>query len=186
MLSCVLISQQLARTATSKDKLEANFSPRTSSCMSKGNFLALSFDNHKSTDALPANMYIEYHNGWGWKWPLEVIWSNSPAWAAHQLPWTMYNIRESLRLETLPLLQGACSCAQWTLREKREVFPDVQREPPVLQFGLISSRPVTGHLWKEPGSILFTDSFQVLYTLMCSLRSLPFSMLSIPSSVSLS
>jgi len=43
----------------------------------------------------------------------------------------------------------------------KKVFPDVQSEPPVLQFVHIASRPVTGHHRKEPGSIFFTPSIQV-------------------------
>ena len=42
-----------------------------------------------------------------------------------------------------------------------QVFPDVQTEPPVLQFVPIASGPVTGHHWKVPGSICFTLSLQV-------------------------
>ena len=37
-------------------------------------------------------------------------------------------------------------------------FLDIQREPPVFQFLLIASGPVTGHHWKEPGSVTFSPS----------------------------
>jgi len=42
-----------------------------------------------------------------------------------------------------------------------KVFPDVQREPPVSQFVPIASCPVTGHCWKEPGSVLCAPSLQL-------------------------
>jgi len=42
----------------------------------------------------------------------------------------------------------------------KEVFPDVPREPPVFPFVPITSDPVTGNSWKEPGSILFAPSFR--------------------------
>lgn len=53
----VLILQRFARTVTSKDKLEVISSPLMSSHMCKGSFLPLSFDNHKSIDALQAHIY---------------------------------------------------------------------------------------------------------------------------------
>ena len=43
----------------------------------------------------------------------------------------------------------------------KKVYPDVQREPPVLQFVPISSAPVPGHHRKEPDSILSAPSFQI-------------------------
>ena len=44
---------------------------------------------------------------------------------------------------------------------RRTVFSDVHREPPVFQFVPIAFGPVTGHQWKEPGSVLFSPSLQV-------------------------
>ena len=43
----------------------------------------------------------------------------------------------------------------------KKAFPNVQKEPPVLQFVPIASGSVTGNQWKEPGSILFAPSIQV-------------------------
>ena len=42
------------------------------------------------------------------------------------------------------------------------VFPDIQMEPPVFQFVPTAPGPVTGHHCKEPSSILFAPSLQVL------------------------
>jgi len=47
-----------------------------------------------------------------------------------------------------------------TLKGKK-VFPDVQREPPVFLFVPTAAGPVTGHHWKEPGSVFFAPSLQV-------------------------
>ena len=58
------------------------------------------------------------------------------------------------RLHSLPgqpvLGLGHCHSAK--------VFPDVQREHSVLQFVSSASGCVTGHHWKEPGSVLFVVS----------------------------
>ena len=43
-----------------------------------------------------------------------------------------------------------------------KAFPDVQREPPVLQFEPTASGPATGHQCNEPGSVLSAVSLQVL------------------------
>ena len=37
----------------------------------------------------------------------------------------------------------------------KNLFPDVQMEPPVFRFVPIVSGPVTGHHRKEPGSLFF-------------------------------
>lgn len=37
-----------------------------------------------------------------------------------------------------------------------QVLPDGHKEPPVLQSVPSASGPGTGHLWQEPGSVLFT------------------------------
>ena len=52
-----------------------------------------------------------------------------------------------------------------------KVSPDVQMELHLFQFVPIASSPVTGHHWKEPGSVLFTPSlhFRNLHTLKRSL-----------------
>ena len=43
----------------------------------------------------------------------------------------------------------------------KKVLPAVLREPPVFQSVPAASGPVTGHHWKEPGSVLFAPSLQV-------------------------
>lgn len=59
-----------------------------------------------------------------------------------------------------------------------EVLPDGWREPSVFQFVPVASWPGTEHHWKEPGSVLFAPSLQLLIdTDMISL-SFPFSRLS--------
>ena len=46
-----------------------------------------------------------------------------------------------------------------------KVFPHVQEEPPVFHFVPIASCPVTGHLWKEAGSVFLSPSLQIfMYT----------------------
>ena len=68
----------------------------------------------------------------------------------------------------------------------KKAIPDVQRDPPVFQFVPIASGPVTGHQWKEPGSILFAPSLQeFMYTNKVPLNLL-FSRLNSRSSLSLS
>jgi len=59
-------------------------------------------------------------------------------------------------METPPPLRETCASAH-----RKKVFPDVQWEPPVFVFVPTASGPVTGHHWKEPGSVLFTSSVQV-------------------------
>jgi len=60
----------------------------------------------------------------------------------------------SLGMETPQPLWTACCSAH-----SEKLFPYVQREPPVSQFVLFTSCPVTEHQWKEPGSV-FTASLQ--------------------------
>ena len=67
-----------------------------------------------------------------------------------------------------------------------KVFLDVQREPPVFHFVPIASGLVTGHHWKEPGSVLFAPSFQVSIYIDEIPLSLLFSRLNSPHSFSLS
>ena len=62
-------------------------------------------------------------------------------------------------METPQPLWATCASARSLSQGK--VFPDVQREPPVLQLVPIVPGPVTGHHWKEPGSVLFASSLQV-------------------------
>ena len=68
----------------------------------------------------------------------------------------------------------------------KEVFPHVQTEPPMFRFVPTASGLVTGHHWKEPGSVFFAPSLQVfIYVDMIPL-SLLFSRLKSPSSLRLS
>lgn len=102
----------------------------------------------------------------------EVTCSNPPAqagqpradcsWLCPDCFWT------SPRRETIqhlwPISQSHCS---------EEVFPDIKRQPPMLQFGPIVSSPVPGHRWKEPPSYLH-HSFKYLCAWMrCPWVSLP-------------
>ncbi|KAK4829959.1 hypothetical protein QYF61_008090 [Mycteria americana] len=68
----------------------------------------------------------------------------------------------------------------------KEVFPDVQAALPVFQVVPIASCPLTGHYWKEPGSVLFKSSLQVFIHMHKIPLSLLFCMLNSPSSLSLS
>lgn len=43
----------------------------------------------------------------------------------------------------------------------KNLFPNIQREPPVFQFVPIASCPITGNHQKEPGSNFFAASLQV-------------------------
>lgn len=67
----------------------------------------------------------------------------------------------------------------------KNVFPGVQREPPVFQFVLTASGPITGHCWEESGFI-FTASFQVFIHINKNFLCFFFSTLSSPGSFSLS
>lgn len=42
------------------------------------------------------------------------------------------------------------------------MFPYIQQEPPVFQFVTIVFCPVAGHHLKEPDSVIFTASLQIL------------------------
>ena len=130
----------------------------------------------------------ETQNDQGWKGSLEVIWSNPPVQA-----WP--------RRVSCP---GPCLDSFWISSRRRihnlsgqlvpvrgqphseKVFPDVQREPPLFQCVPGASGPVTGHHWKEPGSILFAPFLQVFISIEKTPLSLLFSRLNSPSSLSLS
>lgn len=43
----------------------------------------------------------------------------------------------------------------------KQVFPDLHAVPPMYQFVLFASCPITGNHWKELGSMLFTSSLHV-------------------------
>lgn len=66
-----------------------------------------------------------------------------------------------------------------------EVLPDVWMEPPMLQFVPVASCPGIGHPWKDLGTVLFSPSIWVLYTLLSPV-SLSFSGVYNPSSPRLS
>jgi len=68
----------------------------------------------------------------------------------------------------------------------KEMFPNAQMEPPVFQFVPTASCPITGHLWKEPGSELIASSLQLFIYIDKISSSLPFCRLNSPSSLSLS
>lgn len=51
-------------------------------------------------------------------------------------------------------------------RKKKKKVPDLQRGPSVFQFMPIASSPVTGHQWKEPGSLFLVSSLQIFLTLI--------------------
>jgi len=102
-------------------------------------------------------------NGWCWKAPLEVIWSNSLLKQGYLEPvaqgcvQTAFEYLQGWRLHNLsgqpvPVLGHP---------DSKKVFPDVQRQPPVFQLVPIASGPGTRHHWKEPGSVLFALSLQV-------------------------
>lgn len=55
-----------------------------------------------------------------------------------------------------------------------EAFPASQREPPVLQFVLITFCPGTRNCWNEPGSVFFSPSLQVFACVYKNLLSLLF------------
>lgn len=44
-----------------------------------------------------------------------------------------------------------------------KMFPDIQREPPVFQGVPTASDPVTGHHWKEPGSLIVPSLQEFIY-----------------------
>jgi len=95
-------------------------------------------------------------NSWGWKGLLEVIKRR----ASSRLPMTMSRqlLDISMVEDSTTSMSKLCQCSV-TITVK--LFPDVQREPPVFQAVLTASGSVTGHHWKEPGSVCFTPSLQV-------------------------
>lgn len=84
--------------------------------------------------------------------------------------------------ETPAPLWATCARAQ---PPTCKVLPDVQREPPVSQFGPTATSPGTGH-HKEPGSVLSAPSLQVFRDAANIPWSLLFPRLNRPSSLSLS
>ena len=52
-----------------------------------------------------------------------------------------------------------CHCS--VMLTVKKGLPDIQTEPPAIQFVPTVSCPVTGHYWKDPGSILFLPFFQI-------------------------
>lgn len=101
------------------------------------------------------------HNGWSWKGHLDVIWSNLPAQAGPPKPnfWDFFfNIPKDWDFTTS---LGNLLSVLHHLHTKN-VFPDVQKAPPVFQPVPIASDPVIRHHWKAPGSVLFVPSLQVL------------------------
>lgn len=69
-----------------------------------------------------------------------------------------------------------------TVKLKQEVFPAVQRDPPVLQLVPTASCPVSGHYLEESGSVISTSSLQVLRDTDKMPLNLLFSQLNSPSS----
>ena len=49
--------------------------------------------------------------------------------------------------------------------QSEEVLPHIQMELPVLQFVPIAPCPVTGHHWKELGTILLTPTLQIFVSI---------------------
>ena len=124
-------------------------------------------------------------NSWGWKVPLEVIWSTPPAQAvlsraSHPGPrsggfWTDGNSTDSLG--------NLCLCSV-TLTVKSVSW--CSNTSPVFHFVPTAIGPVTGHQWKEPGSISLHLLSRYLCMLIRSSPSLFCSRLNNPSSLSLS
>jgi len=54
----------------------------------------------------------------------------------------------------------------------KEIFPNIQSKPPLMQLEALSSRPITSYLGEETNTYLATTSFQVFVDL--SPASLPF------------
>jgi len=44
----------------------------------------------------------------------------------------------------------------------REMFPNIQSKPPLMQLEAIASRPIAGYLGEETNTCLTTTSFQVV------------------------
>jgi len=44
----------------------------------------------------------------------------------------------------------------------KEIFPNIQSEPPLMQLEAIASRPITSYLGEGTNSCLTTTSFQVV------------------------
>lgn len=65
-------------------------------------------------------------------------------------------------METLPPHWASCAVPVLACPWGTKAFPDVDRKPPVCQP--VGSGPVTGHCWKQPGSVYL--SFRYLHTLV--------------------
>lgn len=93
------------------------------------------------------------------------VWSpcsHRAFWSRLHLPRHLLSI--SKEKDSTASLGSLCHCLL-TLTHKKKV-PDLQRGSSVFQFMAIASSPVTGHHWKEPGSLFLVSSLQIFLTLI--------------------
>ena len=132
--------------------------------------MSQSFPGRKCSEEIPSLTLTESQTGWGWKGPLEVIWSNAPGPAeplrvgCPELGPDGFWISQRMGIHHLsgqpvPVLSHPHS---------EKTFPDVHREPPVFQFVPTASGLVTQRHWKRLAPTYFHPPFRYFYTLMRS------------------
>lgn len=101
----------------------------------------------------PVTSVTETQSGWGWKWPLEIIWSN-PLLRQVSMTMSRQTLEHLWRWMLHNYLGNICQCSITFT-----IFPDIQRKPSILQFVCTTSCTVITCHWKEPGSIFSAPSF---------------------------
>ena len=113
----------------------------------------------------PYPIIFSYHRIIGWKRPLRssvpTIHPTPPCLLNHMPKGHIYMVFEHLQgrgLNHLPGLPVPISDHSFS----KEIFPDSQSKPPLMQLEAIASRPIASYLGEETNTCLTTTSFQVV------------------------
>lgn len=136
------------------------------------------------------------HFLWGWKGPLEVIWSKPLLNQYHLEQASQDHIYTTFKSQNHWVgikisMEGIATTSVGNLciilvKKNLSQWKGVSWCPDVPMFQSVSLPLLSGHRWTQPGFVFFTPSFRYLHTQMSYPLSLPISRLNSPNPLDLS